>query len=57
MLRFLADVAGAVFRCLTVPPPPLALGATTLLGDLPPDPTDVELGAAGILLSFHALNL
>jgi hypothetical protein len=32
--------------CLTVPPL-AALGATALVGDLLPAPTDVELGAAG----------
>lgn len=35
-----------VFLCLTVPPG-ADLGATTLDGDLPPDPTDVELAGAG----------
>jgi hypothetical protein len=33
--------------CLTVPPPLAALGATALVGDLPPAPTEVELGAGG----------
>jgi len=33
--------------CLTVPPPPAVLGATALVGDLPPVPTEVELGAGG----------
>lgn len=46
MLRFLAEVAGAALRCLTVPPKP-ARGATALLGERLAAPTDVELGAAG----------
>lgn len=33
--------------CLTAPPPLAALGATALVGDLPPAPTEVELGAGG----------
>jgi hypothetical protein len=33
--------------CLIVPPPLAALGATALVGDLPPAPTEVELGAGG----------
>jgi len=53
VLRFLADVAGAVFLCLTVPAP-LVLGATALLGERPPAPTFVELGAAGIFTEFLA---
>jgi hypothetical protein len=35
------------YLCRTVPPPLAALGATALVGDLLPAPTDVELGAAG----------
>ena len=46
VVRFLAEVVGAVLRCLTVPPKP-ALGATALLGERLAAPTDVELGAAG----------
>lgn len=42
------DVDGAAFLCLTVPPL-AALGATALVGDLLPAPTEVVLGAAGIL--------
>lgn len=34
------------YLCLTVPPV-AALGATVFVGDLPPDPTVVELGGAG----------
>lgn len=56
MFLFLAEVAGAVFRCLTVPPPP-ARGATALLGERPAAPTDVELGAAGYQQIYHTLIL
>lgn len=52
VVRFLAAAAdGVAFLCLTVPPL-AALGATALVGDLLPAPTDVELGAAGILRLF-----
>lgn len=34
------------YLCLTVPPA-ADLGAAALEGDLPPEPTDVELGGAG----------
>lgn len=45
---FLVEVAGALFLCLTVPLP-LVLGAMALLGERPTDPTEVALGAAGIV--------
>lgn len=44
-----ADVAGAFFLCLTVPPDP-PRGTPALLGDLLLDPTDVELAGAGCKL-------
>lgn len=45
------------YLCLTVPPPLAALGATALVGDLLPAPTDVELGEAGFICKtkFEAL--
>lgn len=48
---FLAEEVTVVFLCLTVPLPPV-LGAMALLGDRPTDPTEVALGAAGIVRLF-----
>ena len=48
MLRFLAAVAGAALRCLTVLPIP-ARGATALLGERLLAPTEVELAGAGFV--------
>jgi len=48
---FLAEEVTVVFLCLTVPLPPV-LGAIALLGDRPTDPTEVALGAAGIVRVF-----
>lgn len=48
MLRFLAAVVVVVdLRCLTVPPVEDRGAADALLGERLPDPTEVELGAAG----------
>lgn len=48
MVRLLAAVVVVVvLRCLTVPPLEERGAALALLGERPPDPTDVELGAAG----------
>lgn len=48
---FLAEDVTVVFLCLTVPLPPV-LGAMALVGDRPTDPTEVALGAAGIVRLF-----
>lgn len=48
VVRLLAAVDGVAFLCLTVPPL-AARGATALVGDLLPAPTEVELGAGGML--------
>lgn len=48
MLRFLAAVVVVVdLRCLTVPPEADLGAAVALLGERPPEPTEVELGAGG----------
>lgn len=52
---FLAEEATVVFLCLTVPLPPV-LGAMALLGDRPTEPTEVALGAAGIVYTQLLLS-
>lgn len=47
MVRLLAAVVVVVLRCRTVPPVDDRGAAVALLGDLLPDPTDVELGDGG----------
>lgn len=49
MLRLLAAVVVVVdLRCRTVPPVEERGAALALLGERPPAPTDVELGAGGL---------
>lgn len=47
VVRLLAAVVVVVLRCRTVPPVDDRGAAVALLGDLLPDPTDVELGDGG----------
>lgn len=48
VVRLLAAVVVVVvLRCLTVPPLEDLGADVALLGDRPPEPTDVELGAGG----------